>query len=134
MKKKKNLRGKYQYGLISALIIVVLDQITKYFQINPIKNTGAGFGILQDQTTLLIWFSIIVIGVIFFIYDKLPENKFVLVTVGFILGGTIGNLIDRIILGYVVDFIDLGFWPAFNIADSALTIGVIGLIIYYWKK
>ena len=53
---------------------------------------------------------------------------------GFILGGTIGNLIDRIAYGFVIDFLDFRIWPVFNVADSFVTIGVIGLIIYLWKK
>ena len=149
MKQSNNVSGKFLIGFFTALIIVILDQITKYFakfisnpiilikdffQLSFIKNTGAGFGILQGQVGLLIWFSVIVIGVILFVYDKLPSNKFVLIMVGLILGGTIGNLIDRIVFGFVIDFIVFGFWPSFNIADSALTIGVIGLVIYYWKK
>ena len=53
---------------------------------------------------------------------------------GVFLGGVIGNLVDRLMRGVVIDFIDLGFWPAFNIADAAITVSTIGLIIYYWDR
>jgi len=130
-------------------IVIILDQITKYFivkkfeflQSKPlitnvlhltyIQNTGAGFGILQDQTIALIWLSIIVIGIILFVYDKIQANIQCVFT-ALILGGTIGNLIDRIRLNYVVDFIDFRIWPAFNVADSALTVGIFGLLIYFF--
>ena len=73
------------------------------------------------------------IGLILFYYDKLPKKKYVVVSTALIFSGAIGNLIDRIFLGYVVDFIDIGLWPAFNVADSAITIGAIGIIYYLIK-
>ncbi len=121
----------------TALFVISLDQLTKFLVEDlsfVVKNTGAGFGILQGQQSILIWISFFVIGLIFFCYDKIPANKYVQLSVGFILGGTIGNLIDRIRLDYVIDFIDLKFWPSFNIADSALTIGTLILIIYLIKN
>ncbi|MBW2980774.1 signal peptidase II [Candidatus Woesearchaeota archaeon] len=145
MKKNK------QFWLI-VLVIIVLDQLTKFiiksnmsvsqsipaikniFHITYIQNTGAGFGILQNQQSMLIWVSIFVIGVILYNYDKIPKGWFINSSVAFILGGTVGNLIDRVMLRYVIDFLDFRIWPAFNIADSALTLGVIGFIIYNIKE
>ena len=137
----------------TALIIILFDQITKFlirinFQLNEtfpiiknifrltyIHNFGAGFGILQQQKWILIFISLIVIGVIFYYFDRIKDKEILLqVLVGFVLGGTIGNLIDRIIYGFVIDFIDFRIWPIFNVADSFVTIGVIGLIIYLWGK
>ena len=144
---------KYLTVLSTALIIVFIDQIAKFliktnFQLNQtlpiinnifhltyIHNFGAGFGILQQQRWILAFISIIVIGFIFYYLDRIREKERLLqLLAGFVLGGTIGNLTDRIINGYVIDFLDFRIWPVFNFADSFVTIGVIGLIIYYWKK
>lgn len=144
--------------IIAALLVILFDQLTKlsmvkYQKINLIgeffkfefsKNYGAGFSLLQGYTDLLIWFSVIVIGLIIYYYDKMPKKT--ALCFSFILGGAIGNLIDRISYGYVIDFVDINvwhgyflniywkIWPSFNIADLAVFIGVIGLIAYYWKK
>jgi len=107
--------------------------IPKIFYLTHIRNYGAAFGLFQDASVLLLWFSVIVVGVILYIYDQIPKENFPQILTGLILGGTLGNLIDRIRFGYVIDFIDFHIWPAFNIADSAVTIGVIGLIIYFWR-
>ena len=128
---------KFTKFILIAFLIVVLDQLTKFIVVNNfdyIQNTGAGFGLFQGNVHILIWISVIVIGLIFYFFDTIPDIKYVFYSVAFILGGTLGNLIDRIRLGYVIDFIDLGFWPAFNLADSAITIGVVGLIYYLIKK
>lgn len=124
---------------ILIFLVVIFDQLTKFYSnninfdlgllnIRQIKNTGAAFGILKDYRFLLIFISIIVM-IIAFYYIINIKNKYALYGLSFILGGTIGNLIDRIFLGYVRDFIDFGFWPAFNIADSFITIG--GVILVY---
>jgi signal peptidase II len=132
--------------------IVILDQILKFLVIKNmallqsipiipnflhltyIQNTGSAFGLCPDSAKLLIWLSIIVIGVIMFLYDRIPEDRCSQLSVSAILAGVFGNLIDRINLGYVIDFIDFRIWPAFNIADAAITIGVIFLIIQIIKK
>lgn len=126
---------------IISLIVIFLDQLAKILivkQIIPIDyitNTGASFGLFQDSVSLLIWISIIIIGVIFYLYDKIPvKERIVHIFTALILGGAVGNLIDRIRLRYVIDFIDLKIWPSFNIADAAITIGAIGLIIYLIRK
>lgn len=137
---------------IAAGLIFALDQITKalvylnmdisesvqiiqnVLHITYIQNTGAAFGILQNMNTLLGFISLAVIGMILFYYDRIPKDRLAQFCFAIILGGAIGNLIDRIRLGYVIDFIDFRIWPAFNVADSALTIGAVGLIIYFWKK
>jgi len=111
---------------IIALIVIFLDQITKYIFKNYFtytKNYGAAFGILQNQQIFFIIISIIVIITIILIKKDL-------ISLGFLLGGAIGNLIDRSYYGYVIDFIDLKIWPSFNLADAFSTIGVILLIIY----
>ena len=121
-----------------ALGIIILDQITKYlfkdihFGIfNYVINTGAAFSLFQNYTNLLIVISILVIVLILFFYRKYPEYW---LSLSFILGGALGNLIDRVYFGYVRDFIDLKFWPIFNVADSFNVIGVILLIWIISKK
>ena len=144
---------KYLIAFSTALIVIIIDQLAKFliktnFQLNEsvaliknifhltyIHNFGAGFGLLQQQRLILIFISLFVIGVILYYFDRIKEKeKLLQFLVGFVLGGTIGNLIDRLFYGYVIDFLDFQVWPIFNIADSFVTIGVIGLIIYLWEK
>ena len=76
----------------------------------------------------------IVITIIIYYYDQLPQTKAGQILWGLIVGGAAGNLIDRLIQGFVVDFIDFYFWPAFNIADMAISIGIVGLLIYLYRN
>jgi signal peptidase II len=100
----------------------------EYIRLTYVENRGAAFGILQDQTAFFILVGLIVIGVIVASYRYVPEPGWLLnLCLGLQMGGAIGNLVDRIRVGYVVDFIDLTFWPVFNIADSAICVGVAGL-------
>jgi signal peptidase II len=142
-------------ALMIAGIITILDQITKvlvsrfhpnftvipgFFNIRYVENTGAAFGILQDQQTLLIIVSVLALGVLGFLIVSDREGKSgVLYGLGLILGGTCGNLVDRVRLRYVVDFLQLHikqyYWPSFNVADSAITIGVAILVIMtLWQE
>lgn len=138
------------------MAVILLDQSTKlyvdralplhdpitiiknFFHIVHIRNTGAAFGIMADQGLFLRVFFIIIssvaIIIIPFFLMKLKDNQIVPITgLSLIMAGAIGNLIDRIRLGEVIDFIDLHWysyhWPTFNLADSAITIGGIFLII-----
>ena len=79
-------------------------------------------------------FLLLIIGIIIYYYDKIPKNKYAEISAALILGGAVGNLIDRVLRGHVIDFIDLRIWPSFNIADTAISIGAIGLILYLIKK
>ncbi len=71
---------------------------------------------------------------VIYYYPKLPQQQGPQLLWGLFLGGVLGNFLDRIFRGYVTDFLDLKFWPAFNLADAAITLAVIGLIMYEWKK
>ena len=139
---------------LSALIIVI-DQVTKLiaveslvlyqampvfpgFNLTLMHNTGAAFSFLSDAGGWQRWFFIVLaIGISIFIvfWMKGLDNskRCLLMALAMVLGGAIGNVIDRIYLGYVVDFIEVYYsdyyWPAFNIADSAITVGAILLII-----
>jgi len=132
-----------------ALIVVALDQVSKFFiranmnlgqsipeegffRITYGTNTGGVFGLFANQTFLITLTAIVGVAAIL-VYSRYPLFNRVLVRIalGLLLGGAVGNLIDRIRLGEVVDFIDVGAWPVFNLADSAVVVGVI-LIIYYF--
>ena len=96
-----------------------------------IHNSGAAFGLFQGYSFTLTIIALVGIALLlvyaFVIYRRVPflDNVPNRVALGLILGGTIGNLIDRLRFGYVTDFIDFNLWPAFNIADSAITVGAI---------
>jgi len=150
MQKANYLQAKWRNVVFSliALLIVVADQLVKlwirtnlaageslfelgFFRLTHISNTGAAFGLFQGQTFPLTVVSFVAVAILllyaFLFYRQFPQlDRWLVWTgLGLILGGTVGNLIDRLRLGYVTDFIDFGFWPAFNLADSAIVVGVI---------
>jgi len=95
-----------------------------------VENSGAAFGILAGQTMLLAALAIAITAV--FLYamrEEIARHWGLLVAVGMVIGGALGNLIDRVRLGYVVDYIAVGVWPKFNIADSCV---VLGLLVMAW--
>ena len=128
---------------IIVLIILILDQTAKFlatkflildqpvaiikniFSLTLIHNTGAAFGIFKDQGMLFIVISIIAIILICSTLKRNRHLKLYCFSLSLILAGAIGNLIDWIFRGYVVDFLDFRIWPVFNIADSAITVGAI---------
>jgi signal peptidase II len=134
-----------------SLLAVVLDQLSKlavagsmqlyqsikvmpYFNLTYVHNTGAAFSFLSDAGGWQRWFfaglAVIISAVIAVWLAKLKRHETLLaVALSLVLGGAIGNLIDRLAYGYVIDFLDVYYqsshWPAFNIADSAITLGVV---------
>ena len=138
-----------------SLVIVLIDQFTKWlvrinlalnsrvtlfpgFNIWHVHNSGAGFSILSGFTTYLAWISIIVVGIIIYYYPKIEKDKLVYWLCSIILGGTVGNLIDRLRLGFVTDFFDLYIknyhYPTFNVADACISVSALILIFYLWKN
>lgn len=137
--------------LLPALIVVLLDQITKQFfwtlgknfdvfgdfvRVTLVRNSGAAFGLLQEGRVFLIAASIAASVFILFLAERMtPGEKMRRLCLGMILGGALGNLIDRLYPGQVIDFIDVGIashrWPVFNLADSAVTVGGILLVLNY---
>jgi signal peptidase II len=102
----------------------------EYIRLTYVENRGAAFGLLQDQTTFFILVGLVVIAVIVLSYRQIKEPSWSLnLALGLQMGGALGNLVDRIRYGYVVDFFDLTVWPVFNIADSAICVGV-GLLAW----
>ena len=100
------------------------------FHITLVHNPGAAFGVLANQRGLFIVFSIVLVLAMAFFYRRLLQESFSVRYGAFLLlGGAMGNLIDRVRYGYVVDFFDFRIWPVFNVADIAIVCGV-GLLMY----
>ncbi|MBD3366770.1 MAG: signal peptidase II [Candidatus Eisenbacteria bacterium] len=137
----------------TALIIVVSDQMVKrvvvdvlgmgeirnvwgtFLRLTRTENTGAAFGIFRGQSTWFIVISALAAAAIIFFRREIARMQAMhQLAFGLILGGALGNLIDRVRIGAVIDYLDIGVgttrWPAFNIADSAITIGVVLLAVH----
>ena len=148
--------SKYTGLLVVTFSVILLDRITKlYFSdllsygdslpiirnvlhMTLVHNTGIAFGLFKDQGIVFIVIPVIaVILLLFNIYyyrhNEEALSRTYLVAFSLILGGAIGNLIDRIVYGYVIDFIDFRVWPVFNIADSAITIGAVIIVFQCFK-
>lgn len=137
-------------ALAIGLLIVIIDQAIKYFIATGLKpvgelsvidglfklvyteNRGVAFGMFQNMRWIFVAVtSILLFAIIFYMFRKRPSGKLFYVSAGLIIGGGIGNLIDRIVLGYVIDYLSLSFFsPVCNFADYCITIGVILLVIY----
>jgi len=112
---------------LTGFAVFLVDQVSKYaVKMSTFRyttNTGAAFGLLQGQQWLLILIGLLVIGVLLYYSHEYQ------VALGFLLGGTLGNLVDRALYGFVIDFIHLPFWPSFNVADS---FNVLGVALLLW--
>ena len=129
---------------ITGIVIVLLDQVTKllmlslpdkdwgWFAFHTVENTGAGFSILQNSNTLLLGISVIIVALLLLFWKKFETVEQFFIT--FVVGGAIGNILDRILHGHVIDFLDFKVWPIFNIADSFIFIGVFCLIVYAFRE
>jgi signal peptidase II len=159
---KLSIHKKYPLTIVVSLSVIILDQCTKYLIIKSfalhqsldliehyltivyIRNKGIAFGLLAGQgggtrVILLIITSLFAIAFIFYLLSSLKDRQvYATVTLSLVLGGAVGNLIDRVRWGEVVDFIDFHWynyhWPAFNCADSAISIGLVLLIIGIFTK
>ena len=130
---------------IIAVLIILFDQVTKHlavtylagksapviqniFHLTYVENTGAAFGMFKNNNSFFIVISSVIIAVILYMIHKTkPMVKSAYISTGLIVGGAVGNIIDRIIRGYVVDFFDFRLinYPVFNIADCAVVIGAV---------
>lgn len=141
------------------IILIGLDQLTKYlaisflkgnesipiikniFELSYVENKGAAFGIFQNKGVFLTIIALIILGIIICYYRKIPNNKkynIIRFTLILIMTGAIGNVIDRVLYGYVVDFLyfKLIDFPVFNMADSYVSIGaflLLFLVIFVYK-
>ena len=149
-------RSWYKDRLLLSTVptVLFLDQISKLiikntlvlgeswpaeglFRITYGTNTGTAFGLFPNQTVFLIIASFIAIGFLVYFYraHALPRPMLRL-AIGLQLGGALGNLLDRIFYGSVVDFIDVGWWPIFNLADSSIVVGMailVGILVFFEK-
>jgi signal peptidase II len=139
-----------------ALLVLTLDQLTKWwvmaslpeggwwspvpglwrvFRIVHTTNSGAAFGIFPRQGSFFILVAVVVVVAIVFYQQRLPINGWLIrLTLGLQLGGAAGNLVDRLRFGSVIDFIDIGFWPIFNLADLSIVVGVAVLAYHLWRE
>jgi signal peptidase II len=135
-------------SIVTAVSVIFFDRLTKFFfsdllsygesipvirnvfHFTLVHNTGIAFGLFRDQGLVFIIIPVIaIILLIFNIYyyrkSDDPLSRSYIFAFSLILGGAIGNLYDRIVFGYVIDFIDFRVWPVFNIADSAISVGAV---------
>ena len=147
------MKKVYRKVFLTALIIFLLDRFSKYliisnfklneslqivsnvFHLTYVSNTGIAFGFLKNSAFLLTLIAIFVLTYSIYYATKLKENEtWLQAAMGLLIGGIFGNLFDRMIYGYVIDFLDFRIWPVFNIADSSITISAVILVILLWKK
>jgi signal peptidase II len=117
--------------LILILILLVFDQISKYL-FGFVFNTGSAFGLFKEYAIILTIFSFLMLIVFSYLFFKHKKYRLI---ISLVLAGIMGNLIDRLIFGYVRDFIDLRVWPVFNLADAYLVVALLLFIYFeYFKK
>jgi len=150
-------RTKWPVALGTAALVVALDQLSKaivaaemrlhdtiqivdgFAALTYVRNTGAAFGLLAGRAValrvpfFLLVSAVAVVLLVWFLRSVPAERRLIVAACGAVAGGAIGNMIDRVLLGEVIDFVDLSIgayhWPAFNVADSAITIGVVVLCL-----
>jgi len=152
----KNVIQKYWQIILIAVVIVVLDQWTKslvranialgahwlpegmkwlepYARIVHWYNTGAAFGMFKEGSMVFTVLAFIVIGLILYYYPQVEGADWSLrIAMSMQLGGATGNLIDRLTIGHVTDFISVGNFPVFNVADASITVGAVILFLGVW--
>jgi signal peptidase II len=141
------LRRRLGWLFLLPLVVLALDQVIKFVVIawigpdaslhrwelagrlvafEYVENRGAAFGILPGRTSLLIVVALMItLGAIALMVREARQHSIGAAGIGLVVGGALGNVIDRIRLGYVVDFIAVGIWPKFNVADTMITIGIV---------
>jgi len=137
---------------VVAVLTLVIDRISKQMVMDSLKlgeswnpvaalerwvsltyvtNTGAAFGLFPDHGVIFMVIAVVVVVAIIFYYRYLPGDQWLVqISLGLQLGGAMGNLLDRLRYGHVIDFIDFKVWPVFNVADSSVFVGVVILAFY----
>jgi signal peptidase II len=135
--------------LATALIALALDQASKayiratmkpdtWFDVIPgvlriyhARNQGAAFGLFWGRQTFFVAMTFVILAGIAFVWWRYrPRSRLVVMSLGLVVGGAVGNLVDRLFAGRVTDFIDVHVWPVFNVADSAVVVGVSVLVMW----
>ena len=136
---------------VLAVVVLLLDQSTKsvivawldwgqswpeegFLRITHARNTGTAFSLFQGHNNVLSFIALLAVGVLLWVYATTGARSFVLrLALGLQLGGALGNLLDRLQQGYVTDFLDVGPWPIFNVADSAISVGMVLMVWYFFS-
>jgi signal peptidase II len=138
-------------AIATCAAVLVADQATKQiavtelagrapgdlplgFEFDYVTNTGIAFGILDQGEGLVIAITLVALTLLFAWFAREPERPGLWPAVGLLAGGALGNLADRVRDGAVIDFIDPPRWPAFNLADVAITLGVALVLLVYWRR
>jgi signal peptidase II len=134
--------------ILVALSALGADQLTKWLvssrlaldssvsvigpvEIHHVQNSGIAFGLFSQATSLVIVLTAaVVIGILFFFAHSGARHPLLPAALGLVIGGSVSNLVDRVVNGHVTDFIGVGFWPTFNLADSFIVLGVAALIVF----
>jgi signal peptidase II len=144
------MRAWWLAGALGALV-VLLDQIAKGIVtdeivlgekvdvLGPLKltlshNEGVAFGLAGGSGAPLVIVTVVALGVVLYLFSRNPGRPLMWIATGLLAGGAIGNLVDRIRQGYVVDFIEFPYWPPFNLADCAISVGVVLLVFIYLRE
>ncbi len=153
---QKPSRNIWIVPALVAVTVILLDQLAKQWVVATLgpttmtnfvpligdtariaysHNTGVAFSLLQGHPELIVLTALLIVaGAIYFYLTQLPNQRTaVQLIMGLIMGGTFGNLIDRIRLGYVVDFVQVGWFPIFNLADSAISVGAALLMLQFLR-
>jgi signal peptidase II len=142
--------GAWRGAIATCASVVVADQATKQiavdelagrspvdlplgFELDYLTNTGIAFGLLDQGEGLVIAITLAALALLLTWFSRDPARRGLWPAVGLLAGGALGNLADRIRDGAVIDFVDPPNWPAFNLADVAITIGVALLLVAYWR-
>lgn len=124
-----------KWAIRSMYVPLESNPVFPFLSFTYLQNTGTIWGLFQSSSAngFFIWLSIIVFGILIYAYDtfQTPIEK---ISYALLMAGIWGNFIDRVVLGFVVDFIDLGWWPVFNIADSCINVGIALLVIDLIRK
>jgi signal peptidase II len=143
-------RVRVDRALVVAAIVAAADLLTKWaafgggedgvtrtfipgVEIDPTRNEGVAFSMLEGQTFLIFGLITIAIVLLTGFYLRHRDRPGLWLAIGLMLGGAAGNAIDRVTLGYVRDFISIGSWPTFNVADVSLAAGVLTLLVVQWQ-
>lgn len=141
------------YFWVAVFFTLALDQVSKYlvrlylvpyrlypvlppvFYLTYVRNPGVAFSLLSRWPFLSVFIAVLVIPVAVFMYRRFfTAEPLMGVALGMVMGGALGNLVDRLTTGAVTDFLDFRVWPVFNLADSAIVVGVGIIIWWFWRK